>query len=47
MLVDKITPQPIFPYNIIENFPNSFACHSVFVGPNDFKVGTERCFMSY
>ena len=27
-------PQPIFPYNIIENSPPYFACNSVFVGPN-------------
>ena len=38
-------PQPIFPYNIIENSPDSFAHNSVFVGPNDFKFGTEPSFM--
>ena len=39
------TYQPIFLYNIIDNSPTSFACNSVFVGPNDFKFGTETCFM--
>ena len=34
-------PQPVFQYNIIENFPTSFARNSVFVGSNDFKFGTE------
>ena len=38
-------PQPIFPYNIIENSPTSFARNSVFVGPNDFEFGTETRFM--
>ena len=36
--------QPIFPYNIIEKSPTSLAHNSVFIGPNDFKFGTEtRC----
>ena len=38
---------PIFLYNIIENSPTSFACNFVFVGPNDFKFGTEICCMPY
>ena len=38
-------PQPIFPYNTIENSPTPFARNSVFVGPNDFKFGTETRFM--
>ena len=33
--------QPIFPYDIIENSPTSFAHNSVFVGPNDFICGTD------
>ena len=34
----------IFPYNVIEHSPTSLACNSVFVGPNDFKFGTNtRC----
>ena len=37
--------QPIFPYNIIENPPASFACNSVFVDPNDFKFGRGTRFM--
>ena len=37
--------QPIFPYNIIENFPTSFACNSLFVGSNDFKYDTKTCFI--
>ena len=45
MLVGKRTPQPIFPYNIIENSPTSFARNSVFDGPNHFKLGTETGFM--
>ena len=28
-----------------ENSPTSFACNSVFVGPNGFKCGTETCCM--
>ena len=38
--------QPIFPYNIIENSQKSFARDPVFVGPNDFKSGTETPFIS-
>ena len=33
--------QPIFPYNIIENSPTSLAHNSVFIGPNNFKIGTQ------
>ena len=46
MLVGKRMPRhpPIFPHNIIEKCPNSFARNSVFIGPNDFKFSTEtRC----
>ena len=39
-------PQPIFPYNIIENSPTSFASNSVFVGLNNFKFGTETRFVA-
>ena len=39
-------PKPILPYNIIENSLTSFARNSVFVGPNDFKFGTETRFMA-
>ena len=41
----KNTHQPIFPYNITENFPASFVRSSVFLSPNDFKFGTETRFM--
>ena len=34
-----------FPYNIIENFPNYLTHKSVFIGPNDFKFGTETSCM--
>ena len=37
--------QPILPYNIIENPPTSLAHNSVFIGPNNFKFGTETRFM--
>ena len=36
--------KPIFPNNIIENSPTSFARNSVSVGPNDLKCGTETRF---
>ena len=32
----------IFPYNMIENLPNSLAHNSAFNGPDDFKFGRER-----
>ena len=35
--------QTNFPYNIIKNSPTSFSRNSVFLGPNDFKFGTETC----
>ena len=39
-------PQPIFPSNnIMGNSPTSFARNSAFIGPNDFKFGTETRFM--
>ena len=44
MLVGKRILQLIFPYSIIENSPTSFACKSVFVGPNGFKFGTKTFF---
>ena len=44
-MVGKRTPQSIFPYNIIEHSPTSFAHNSVFIGPNDFKFGTETRFV--
>ena len=31
--------------HIIEHSPTSFALNSVFIGPNDFKFGTETRFM--
>ena len=45
MLVGKkVAHQPIYPYNIIENFPASLVHYSVFIGPDHFKFGTEiRC----
>ena len=40
----KNAHQPIFPYNIIENYLASLACNSVFIGPNNFKSDIEtRC----
>ena len=41
----KNAHQPIFPYNIIENYPTSLAYNSVFVGPNNIKFGTKTCCM--
>ena len=45
MLVGKSAYQLIFPYYIIENFPTSLAGNTVFIGPNNFKFGTETCSM--
>ena len=43
---ERLSPQPIFPYNIMQNSQTSFAArYSVFVGPNDFKFGIETRFM--
>ena len=47
MLVGKRTAQSIFPYNIIEDSPSSFAHNSVFVGPNDFKFVQRHVLWSY
>ena len=41
----KNAQQPIFPYDIIENSPTSFANNSVFIGPNNFKFGTKTLYM--
>ena len=41
----KNAHRPIFPYNIIENSQTSLAHHSVFIGPNNLKLGTETCCM--
>ena len=42
----KEYPKPIFLYNYeIENSPTSFAHNSVWIGPNNFKFGTETRFM--
>ena len=47
-MVGKRKSPAHFAYNnMIENSPTSFACNSVFVGPNDFKFGTETRFMVF
>ena len=37
----KNAHQPVFPYNVIENYPTSLALDSVFDGPNDFRFGAD------
>ena len=41
----KNAHQPIFPHNIIGNFPTSLATNSAFSGSNDFKFGMETYHM--
>ena len=43
----KNVHQPVFPYNVIENPPTFLAHNSAIDGPNDFKFGTETCYMVF
>ena len=42
---DDIENQPIFPHNMIENYPTSLAHNSVLNSPNDFNFGTETSYV--